>query len=89
MSYPITEIFAWVVDDPTGTHGILGVLSRDGIPMQAVSSRFSNMIKTEMLEIATGVARETGRPVRLVRFTKVDAVVEVTADQAATPEQVN
>jgi hypothetical protein len=67
----ITELFAWVVDDETGEHGIMGVAGPNG-PMQAVSSKRRVL---EMLRpIAEHVAKETGKPVLLLRFALAETV---------------
>lgn len=70
--YPITELFAWVADDPTGEHGIIGVLAPDRLPMQAVSSRRSSMEK--MRNVAQDAAKIIGRPVELRRFVMAEVL---------------
>lgn len=70
--YPITELFAWVADDPTGEHAVIGVLSPDGLPMQAVSSKRVNM---EMMRAAAEqAAKFIGRPVELRRFVAAEVL---------------
>lgn len=75
--YPITELFAWIVDDPSREHAIMGVMRPDGLPMQATSSRRDLMEK--MRPAAEMIARETGHPVRLTRFIIAEVVEEVAA----------
>jgi hypothetical protein len=70
------EIWAWVVDDPSGQHGIIAFTdSSTGLLLQAVNS------KREPLErirhIAVEAARLTGLPVQLRHFTHMEVVDEV------------
>lgn len=74
--YPITEIFAWVVDDPSGTHGILGVIRGD-MPMQGISARRELMDTPEMRAVAAGAAQELGLRVHLKRFLLCERLVTV------------
>lgn len=75
MTTPITQLFAWVADDPTGTHGILAVMTPGGLPMQAVSSRIDlmAMAKRDVVRIA----KEIGCPIQLKRFALVEQIDEV------------
>ena len=67
VEYPVVELFAWVIDDPSGQHGIMGVMSpRTGLPMQAVSSRRDLM--ENFRPIAEDSARRLGLPCQLRRF---------------------
>ena len=75
--YPITELFVWVVDDPTSRHAVMAVKFVGDMPMQAVSSTLRRMQRPEILEIAELTARETGLPVRLQRFVLAETLMEV------------
>lgn len=77
VEYPITELFAWVVDDPTGAHGILGLAGPGGMPMQCVSSRRDLM--EGVRGFAEAAARMTGLPVQLRRY------VLATVEEVAKP----
>lgn len=68
MPYPITELFAWVIDDPSGKLAIMGY-SKGVLPMQAVTSKQELAERPELAEFAKLCAQQTGYPVRLVRFT--------------------
>ena len=74
--YPINEVFAWVIDDPTGEHAIMGVLAPGGTPMQAISSKRSTMERPELKHIAALTAEDTGLPVRLQRFVLAETLAE-------------
>ena len=71
----VTELYAWVVDDPTGKHGIIGWTQRDGIVMQAVSSR-RDLIEN-VRPFAERVARDLGLPVQLRVFGSMQVLEEV------------
>jgi hypothetical protein len=74
-AYPINELFAWVVEDPTGEHGIIGVMSPiNGLPMQAVSSRKEKMLRPEYQEIVAQIRKDTGKPVELRRYVLAEVV---------------
>lgn len=70
-TYPITELYAWIADDPTGAHGIIGVWSPSGLPMQAVSS---NPAMKAFGDIAQQSAKIIGRPVELRRFVLAEVL---------------
>jgi hypothetical protein len=82
MPYPINEIYAWVIDDPSGTHGILGVQTPELGLMQAVSSKFKNLASEDMLRVATETANNLGLRVRLVRFVQADVAIVVQPNSA-------
>jgi len=67
----ITELFAWVVDDPSGEHGIIGVQLTHGI-MQAVSSK--KRIVEAMRPVAEATSKQLGLPVLLLRFALAETV---------------
>lgn len=64
----ITELYAWIIDDPTGTHCIMGFMFPDGLPMQAVSSKKDLLEKPLFLSIAEETRKQTGYSVTLKRF---------------------
>ena len=71
-TYP--EIYAWVIDDPTGKHGIIAFTDPNtGLLIQAVST------KRDLIKRARGVAEQaaqmTGLPVQLRRYG-LDAVLD-------------
>jgi hypothetical protein len=63
----IDQLFAWIIDDDTGTHGILAVMV-NGFPMQAVSSRRDLMETATFRTAARNAALVTGCTVELKRF---------------------
>lgn len=72
----ITGLWAWVVDDPTGGHGIIGFADPStGMMLQAVSSKRRNM--EYIREIAMNCATMTGLPVQLRHFTVMTVIDEV------------
>jgi hypothetical protein len=73
MSYPIKDLFAWVVDDPSGEHAIMGVMMPT-MPMQAVSSKRANMELSEIAQVAELSAKALGFPVRLQRYTLAETL---------------
>lgn len=76
MSYPITELFAWIIDDPTGEHGIIAfTLEGDVTKAQAVTS---NRRVADRVGIAAKLAAaRMGRPVMLQRFVLAETVERV------------
>lgn len=74
--YPITEIFAWVIDDPSSHMGIIAMMPLDGLPMQAISSKRYVIDNPKFRDFAESVAQQTGYPVRLQRFVLSDTVTE-------------
>lgn len=64
----ITEIYAWIISDPSGNLGLMGFRMPDGQMMQAVSSKRELMQRPLMYEIAKETSRQTGFPVCLKRF---------------------
>jgi hypothetical protein len=72
----IEELYAWIVDDPTGEHGIIGVLTPSGLPMQAVSSKRHLMERGEFADVAGRTAKQLGLPVQLVKFTRAEVLTE-------------
>jgi hypothetical protein len=75
--YPITEIYAWVIDDPSCHLGIIGMMPLDGTPMQAISSRRHVIENPIFRAFAESVAKQTGFPVRLQRFILADTVTQL------------
>ena len=67
----ITELFAWVIDDPTGEHGIIGIQGPVGL-MQAVSSRRDKVER--MRAVAEQASKQLGLPVLLLRFALAETV---------------
>jgi hypothetical protein len=77
MTYPITELFAWVVDDPTGEHGVIGFNMEGGLAfIQAVTS--NRAVAEKVGEAAHQAARETGRPLMLQRFILAETIRTVS-----------
>lgn len=74
MTYPITELFAWIVDDPTEKHGIVA-LHLMGMPAQAVTSKahVADLMRPD-IEV---IAQLAGRPVKLQRFVLAETMVEI------------
>lgn len=74
MTYPITELYAWIVDDPTEEYGIVA-LHLAGIPAQAVTSKahVADLMRPD-IEVIAGITR---RPVRLQRFVLAETMVEI------------
>lgn len=75
IPYPISELFAWVIDDPSGRLAIMG-FSPGNIPMQAVSSKRTNMEQAKVAAFAKLAAEQTGYPVRLQRFVLAETIQE-------------
>lgn len=75
--YPISELFVWIVDDPTSQHAIMGMMTPGGMPMQCVSSKRENMARGEVRTVAQLIAEDTGLPVKLQRFVLAETLVEV------------
>lgn len=74
--YPITDLYAWIIDDPSGVCGLIGTAPSVIGPMQGVTSRLHVAQKLE--PIARAAARDTGHTVRLQRFTIAETLMEVT-----------
>lgn len=72
--YPIKELYVWIVDDPTGEHGIVAAaVGKGGFAMQAVTSR-RRTAEQLMRPIAEDAKQATGRPVKLQRFKLVETI---------------
>lgn len=72
----IKELYAWVVQDPTGKHGVIA-FSTDIGEVQAVASKRSVIDKTKpMVEEAFKQLGIT-YPVHLVRFQQVEVIDEI------------
>jgi DNA-binding IclR family transcriptional regulator len=76
MTYPITELFAWVIDDETGQHGIVGVAPGFAGGLQAVSSRRDLIDRVK--PIAQSAAEATGKTVMLQRFVLAETAEILT-----------
>jgi len=75
--YPINELFVWIVEDATRQHGIMGMMTPSGLPMQAVSSKRENMDRMEVREVAAMIAGQVGCPVKLQRFVLAETLTEI------------
>lgn len=74
MTYPITELYAWIVDDPSEQHGI--VAFRLGFNIgQAVTSK--RHVAGKLTDAAKRASAETGFPVRLHRFVLAETIETV------------
>lgn len=70
------ELFAWVVDDPTGEYGIIAFTDPGtGLLMQCVNSRREPL--ELMRPIAVQAAKMTGLPVQLRHYTNMVVIDEV------------
>lgn len=69
------ELFAWVIVDPSGTHGIITMHTPDGKAMPTISS------KREIMEgirfLAEEVTAELKLPVQLRHFKSFEVLDEV------------
>lgn len=74
MTYPIAELFAWIVDDPTEEHGIVAIRVM-GALAQAVTSR--RAAAERMQPDMAFVAQQTGCAVKLQRFVFVETIEEI------------
>lgn len=74
--YPINEVFAWIVDDATGQHAIMGFRGRDGHTIQAVSSRRDLMEGAGLVAEVEIAAELIGKPIRLQRFVLAETIKE-------------
>lgn len=78
-SRAIDEVFAWVCTEPDGSEGIIAgsVPNADGstLALPLVGGDLARM--RSYRHIAEQVQRETGYPVRLVRFTTRSVVEEI------------
>lgn len=71
VTYPISELFAWIVDDPSEQHGIVAIKVM-GVPMQAVTSK--RALAERMKPDIESVTAFTGRPVKLQRFVLAETI---------------
>lgn len=76
MLYPISELYAWVIDDPSKQHGIVAFRLNTGDLAQAVTSekRLADMMEGS----AKAAAKITGLPVKLQRFVLKETVKTLT-----------
>lgn len=75
MTYPITELFAWIVDDPTEEHGIVAIRVMGGLG-QAVTSK--RRIADSMRPDIEPIAKMTDKPVKLQRFVLIETVETIS-----------
>lgn len=76
--YPITTLYAWIVDDPSRTHAIMAVMHpANGLPMQACGSRRELMDNPKMRETMAEAAQITRLPIMLCEFTTRNVIDEV------------
>ena len=76
MSYPVTDVFAWVVDDPSEQHKLIGFRKpgdRFTIQCAASERRLVDQMKPEIESMAV----EIGLPIRLKRFTLAETIDSV------------
>lgn len=73
VTYPITELYAWIVDDPTEQHGIIAFELSVGLA-QAVTSK--PHIADMMRPSAQAAAQALGLPVKLQRFVLAETMME-------------
>lgn len=75
MTYPITELYAWVIDDPSGQHGLIGYRNGSGVLVQCATSerRIADKIEGECQR----GARQLGLPVKLQRFVLAETIKEL------------
>lgn len=72
----ITEIFAWICTEPDGGEGIPAV-SHDGLALPLVGA---DRARIESLRpYAQRVAHELGLPVRLMRFSGMEVLEQISA----------
>jgi hypothetical protein len=75
LPYPLTELFVWVVDDPTCKHGIVGVFSQNtGMMMQAASSMKEKMMLPVYTDAVEEIGKATGLKVELRRYILAEVV---------------
>lgn len=74
VSYPIKDLYAWIVDDPTEEHGIIAIRVMGGLG-QAVTSK--RAIADRMKPDAEFIASKVIWPVKLQRFVFVETVDEI------------
>ena len=68
---PITELFAFLSIDETGEGICAAIMPNLGsTPMVTSKARVAEMMK----EMATEITAKTGRPIKLVRFTRAEQV---------------
>lgn len=74
MTYPITELYAWIVDDPAGQHGLIG-FQHGGPLVQCATSerRIADKIEGEC-QLA---ARNLNKPIKLQRFVLAETIKEL------------
>lgn len=73
VTYPVKEVFAWVVDDPTEEHKLFAVLSPHlPLEMQAVSTERRIIDKSR--GTAQAAARDINRPIMLQRFVLAETL---------------
>lgn len=78
MPYPITELFAWIIDDPAQEHGVIAFsLNRNLTFAQAVTSE--RRIADKVKPIAIQAAAVTCLSVKLQRFALVETIDEIKA----------
>lgn len=73
MNYPITELYAWIIDDPTETHGIVAFELSVGLA-QAVTSK--PHIADMMRPSAQAAGQALGLPVKLQRFVLAETMIQ-------------
>ena len=67
--FKITELYAFVSEDPGGTEGIMGFMS-GGIFMPMIGADFVRI--HQLVEIADKVAKAAGRTYQIRRFIPAD-----------------
>lgn len=75
MSYPITELYAWIVDDPSGEHGLIGFRHGGGPLVQCATSerRIADKLENECQQ----GARNLKLPIKLQRFVLAETIKEL------------
>ena len=77
MSFRISHVDAFISLDPaTDEEGVCGFMGADGVMWPMVAANEERL--TQLRPLARWVAQRSGRPVRLVRFTKREEMESVT-----------
>lgn len=78
----IIALYAWIVDDPSGKHGLMGFpnYTMGGIEMQAVSAKLENANKLK--PVVEQVAHDKGitLPIKLVKFTMSEIIDSIRSE---------
>lgn len=73
--FKITELYAWVIEDPTdGDEGVPAIEGPLG-PMPLIGADGARI--ESLRPAAENVARQVGRPVRLCKFSQMEVLEEI------------